>query len=304
MKSQFHGRNKCLCINSVGIVIVAGLFVTSTVEATSVLSDTKLFQWYIVNEEDENGDLRRYYESETLENKQTREQGTTVALEIEGLEVGRAQTSVGTNRASANLSSTSGLPMANCPESCYQKDYRAESYSSWDDNFTITGGASGTLGTVSFHVGLDGHINAPGTPDIPDTFDLEHPAYYYFSLTSAGSSFHQSSVWEANRGAGQSIDDQLLAVFKFEYGVEYSLSGSLRAFAYPGDTVDFFNTGTIDLVQIPIGAQINFESGTLFNVAAVPIPAAVWLMCSGVFGLVALQRRWRGDGPLRKTINI
>jgi hypothetical protein len=43
--------------------------------------------------------------------------------------------------------------------------------------------------------------------------------------------------------------------------------------------------------QLASGFDLTAESGTVYATSAVPLPAGIWLFCSGLLGLIGITRR-------------
>ena len=129
------------------------------------------------------------------------------------------------------------------------------------------------------------------------------------SLTTlAGGINGQLSNWETNpavSGSGTAIDTTGAANYNALIGPNNGGNNGLSGFNFSGtvgSALDFFNLvpgskrGTVALTQYgnTQGAGFWFlsSSGDLtYNVSAVPLPAAVWLLVSGLAGLGAIGRR-------------
>ncbi|MBU1192034.1 MAG: VPLPA-CTERM sorting domain-containing protein [Gammaproteobacteria bacterium] len=79
-------------------------------------------------------------------------------------------------------------------------------------------------------------------------------------------------------------------------GVEFSITGlnaplSPFSFTNPADLLILFKAGSADLNSASTGA----EDSHLLQMQVVPVPAAAWLLGSGLVGLIGLARRQRSS---------
>lgn len=202
----------------------------------------------------------------------------------------RIQTDIGINR----LFVTASSPMGDTGIAF------AEGISTWNEEFVITGG-TGT-GTVAINANLSaewlGRLDQPFTgfsftvfyfPD-NDTTTGETSAsmaiYYYGS---------GDVDWTAEQG---SLDRSLTGSFTFDYDRPFFLRTELRASVAGNATWDAFHTAEVTGILLPTGSQLTNAGGpdvlqnlNVSNVSAVPVPAAVWLLGSGLIALIGVARR-------------
>lgn len=172
----------------------------------------------------------------------------------------------------------------------------------YSDLITITGGTTGT-GIMRVPWNIDGGI---GLSDIASaSFGVD-----FCQLIPEGSSaggvgcsgypnlIDRFSASNTNYSKTWNLD------FQFQYNVNYVLNtrfGISAGVSAPSGmaTSDFLHTGAMQPVQFfdsfgnPItGVTITSQSGLNYlNPQAVPVPAAVWIFATGLFGLSAFARR-------------
>lgn len=200
---------------------------------------------------------------------------------------------------SATLSVTGSPPAA--PAVIY-----GETVTSYVDTLTIGGGTGS--GVLALNYTLDGDLNSGA-------------GYVAFGLASApagseaslnGAAYSAGSIGNVLLTSGSQTESMSLYV-PFTYGTAFTIDPFLVAAAlYSGGTatpstsaVDFYNTMSLDSALVYGGtpgslgaensaADIGASTGLLYNadgVSAVPLPAAAWLLLSGLGGLGVMVRK-------------
>jgi hypothetical protein len=167
--------------------------------------------------------------------------------------------------------------------------------SKWEELFLITPKNKALLGTqasIKMYVHLDGTLTGDASS-------------FGYNL----SNFDGSSVASDNASGDTAVNGNLIGIFTFIYGEPLYLQSYLYAQVYNGiGSADMSHTAEVTGIDIPEGAKIKFFSGassTAYGTlqggdgygeygtgtGAVPIPSALWLMGSGLVGLVGLSRR-------------
>jgi hypothetical protein len=129
-----------------------------------------------------------------------------------------------------------------------------------------------SIGSGQFHItGVTGTRNAEAIT----SFAAGGPDNFFYNGTPPGANINNVLVYPANPGFLS--NDPSYSGFVFG-----TASGEFNPYYIPGGLYNEYKLGG-DIAGITIN----------FNVAPVPIPAAVWLLGSGLVGLVALKRKFR-----------
>ncbi len=147
---------------------------------------------------------------------------------------------------------------------------------------TIVGTSAGAYVDLAFSGSV---INSLGN-DLKLFFTGGNGHFFDLSIFSGESSFGTTSYSLPNPDGYTGFDSTLIP------------SDGIYALAV--DFADFGVTdgGSVDMIRVMIGDGYTTDSAALsfvgaYNVAAVPVPAAVWLFGSGLLGLVGVVRRKR-----------
>jgi hypothetical protein len=76
-------------------------------------------------------------------------------------------------------------------------------------------------------------------------------------------------------------------------GQRYSIVGQLTASARNDAVMNLFGTGQLDRILVQPGQVLEFASGGPYNIAVVPVPAALPLLLSGIGAIAVAARRRR-----------
>ncbi len=166
-------------------------------------------------------------------------------------------------------------------------------YSIWEELFLITPKNKNLIGTeasVTLHIRLNGSLDGDASS-------------FSYNL----SNFDWSSVASDSAYGTATINETLTGTFTFKYGDPLYLQSQLSAQLSGIGIVDMSHTAEITGIDIPDGAKIKFLSGASSSSygtlvggdgygeygtgQTVPIPSALWLMGTGLIGLVGLSRR-------------
>jgi len=180
------------------------------------------------------------------------------------------------------------------------------------DDFTLFGGgelrvASGSAGVFFGAVNLHSGSILTGTGDKYFEGGLAIGSSPGYVSTSGNVSFGTGNVFTAEIGGlRRGVDYDA-----FDVGGTLTLGGTLRLVSWDGfvgrvgDVFDLFNWGTlsgefhgIDATGFAIMAGAGLDFSQLHvdgTVRVVPVPAAAWLLVSGLAGLAGLSRRRRGS---------
>lgn len=170
--------------------------------------------------------------------------------------------------------------------------------SSWTDEWVIDHPVNTGTGTVFTGVRISGNISHTGSiyedGDISysmytDTFNPSTPAWYQlFSILPSPTTFNFV------------IPGQ----FDFEYGVPFTMTSELAVYCListgtggnpvPAGSImgDFSSTASIEYLTLPEGASLQAASGTDYIGATIPTPSAIWLLGSGLIGIVGFRRKF------------
>lgn len=167
--------------------------------------------------------------------------------------------------------------------------------SRWEELFLITPKNKALMGTqasIKMYVSLDGSLTGDSSS-------------FWYNL----SNFDWSSVVSDSANGETTVNKNLTGTFTFIYGEPLYLQSDLYAQVYGSiGSVDMAHTAEVTGIDIPEGSKIKFFSGadaTSYGTLqggdgygeygtgtnAVPIPSALWLLGSGLIGLVGLNRR-------------
>lgn len=183
------------------------------------------------------------------------------------------------------------------------------------DLVTITGGTTGTLGTLTAQVYLSGFGSAtaagppedPGYETVVAAYGVELSNLYGYGGTSVTGGWNSSTDGFRGDPLGQAYTLTTSFIFGTQWALGFSsslfvsISPTSAAGTYQGE-LDLWNTITwlgiqsiTDEAGNAIGSySISSESGFDWSSAhpsAVPIPTAFWLFGSGLIGLIGIARR-------------
>jgi hypothetical protein len=176
--------------------------------------------------------------------------------------------------------------------------------SQWEELFLITPKNKNLIGTqasIKMYVHLDGTLTG-------DT------SSFGYNL----SNFDWTSVASDYANGETTVNENLIGTFTFIYGEPLYLQSRLYAQVYGIGSVDMSHTAEVTGIDIPEGAKIKFFSGassTAYGTlqggdgygeygtgtSPVPVPAAAWLLGSGLLGLIGLRRKGSASG---ESVNI
>lgn len=192
-------------------------------------------------------------------------------------------------------SETINNPVTGNTISLTTEDYKyVHGRSIWEELFLITPKNKNLIGTsasVKLYIRLNGTLDGNST-------------YYNYDLEN----FDRTSVVSSYSWSPGTVDENLSGIFTFTYGDPLYLKSSLYAQVYNAIGIsDMSHTAEITGIDLPDGAKIKFLSGASSSsygtlggdgygeygtgTGAVPIPSALWLMASGLIGLVGFGRR-------------
>ena len=168
----------------------------------------------------------------------------------------------------------------------------------WEELFLITPlwrNLRGTEANMTVHMRLDGNLSG-------DT------AYYGYNL----SNWDWSSVTSDYANGDVTVDKMLTGIFKFKYGDPLYLKSQLYMGLSGLGDINMAHTVQITGIDIPTDSMITFLSGApsdaygnLFGGSGygeygngtggstVPIPGTVWLLGTGLLGLVGVRRKYK-----------
>jgi hypothetical protein len=172
----------------------------------------------------------------------------------------------------------------------------AEGISTWNEQFVITGG-TGT-GTVT----INARLSAAWLGRLDQPFNSLTYSVFYFpdTDTTTGETYASMVIsdggFAADPTAEQGVLDMgLSGTFTFDYDRPFFLQTELRASVSGNATWDAFHTAEITGFMLPAGSQLTNAGGpdvlNNLHVAAVPVPAAAWLLGSGLIALIGVA--WR-----------
>jgi len=142
--------------------------------------------------------------------------------------------------------------------------FNASAYASWSDQWLIKANArhaAGSYGAILVGIQLDGSFPSTLNPS-PDAQGSAALSAYANFTDSAGVSY-QSSFSVSTYGSDPAWTGSKVTFKKllFQYGTPFYLSLSQNAYGYNTSSVDFFNTGKIESVELPFDAEL--ETGLL-----------------------------------------
>lgn len=139
---------------------------------------------------------------------------------------------------------------------------------------------SGTSANRPYTTGADANYSAMGN------------MYAYYGATNSNASKSMTgdarSYWIGMNGTGSNVgtfDNFFLNGAGSEAAFTYGSTADLNLYYYGNpyaSGLSGLNMGTL---------QVNADGSTTLNPSAVPIPAAVWLLGSGLLGLIGVRRR-------------
>lgn len=182
-----------------------------------------------------------------------------------------------------------------------------------DDIVITTGALTGDNGGGAFYINKFGDVPDEGV--LFTTFCLERDEYFYpgytYNITSitnearaggidtdAGDPLSMESAWLFNqwttKGIAQTAANATaiqLAIWKYEGEWTADLSGdALTYFNNASVSTSYYGIKVLNLYG-PIPGGVNGKAQDLLIQNPVPIPGAIWLLGSGLLGLVAVRRR-------------
>lgn len=166
----------------------------------------------------------------------------------------------------------------------------ANATSTYSDWFVISGGTG--MAYASLDAFLDGTLNGGTTGTANVMFSVNYTpqssCYYWWSCDASQTS--QVVISESKSINGRSSRtsfDAFTSEFAFTYDTPFQLTTTLTVSASNGGSADFFDTGLIGGIDLPVGAQLTSASG-LFVATNVPEPETYALMLAGL-GLVGFM---------------
>jgi hypothetical protein len=160
----------------------------------------------------------------------------------------------------AHLVDSSGAQVANSPNS----SINANAYGYWNDQYIIAATAArpvGSYGAILVSITLDGHFAPAADPAIGNNGSA-------FMQIGSGFTDKAGVNYTSSFGIYASASDPTWAGSKtefkkllFQYGTPFSLNAYQYASASNNGSADFFNTGRISSIELPLGATL--ESGAL-----------------------------------------
>jgi len=154
----------------------------------------------------------------------------------------------------------------------------AHANSEWWDVWTITGGGYMMPGQLTVGVTLTGSITGSG--------------YVEYSLIASGE--------ELSITNNEFISGRVYYVtFPFLYGEPIQLHSELGLTAVGSQfisgvsffgTLDFSSTAMLTQIILPEGATLTASSGISYPLNQVPLPSALWLLGSGLIGIIGIRK--------------
>lgn len=160
---------------------------------------------------------------------------------------------------------------------------------SWNDRWLIRADArhaAGTYGAVVVGLKLDGTFGSTISPSNSNSGSASLSAYANFTDT-AGVSYQSNfsigtSAYDSTWNGANTVYKKLL----FQYGTPFNLSLNQYAYGADNSSVDFFNTGSIESIELPFGTLLESgyleaggslsDFGTVFNSATVDAENTNW----------------------------
>jgi hypothetical protein len=159
----------------------------------------------------------------------------------------------------------------------------------WNDQWLIQADArhaAGSYGAVVVGLKLDGNFGSTASPSTRNDGSASLTAYATFT-DKAGVSYQSNfsigtSSYDTNWNGANTVYKKLL----FQYGTPFNLNLSQYAYGSGNSSVDFFNTGAIESIELPFGALLESgyleaggslgDFGTVFNSATVDAENTNW----------------------------
>jgi hypothetical protein len=161
---------------------------------------------------------------------------------------------------------------------------------SFTDFVTVLGSTGVGEGRLIVHI--SGSFGTQGD------FDL-------YAQSSAGVTVSVSGIGAQGAYIGSVPDHETVIIFfPYYYGDPLSLSMQLSVGAAFGGIANFGHTATLEF-DLPEGAYLQADSGTAYRQVAfaVPEPASLGMVLTGMLGIFATRRRWRTSGDEAETLS-
>ncbi len=158
----------------------------------------------------------------------------------------------------------------------------ANAYAKSEDWYTLAGVPAGSMFWLTGRLHVVGHLATnPATSNVA-----------YAVVTADFGAVWSESLWSVP-GGEVAIDEQLTDLFFVRGGEPFrvvaELSSYAQGFRVTNALSDFWGTARIAF-DLPDGATISSQNGYFQSASVVPEPAAVFVLGSGLIGLIRLAR--------------